>query len=479
MKSAVETLAPTRVKLTVEVPFAELEPAITEAYRKVGRQVRIKGFRPGKVPPRLLDQYVGRGAVLEEAVNDAVPALYGDAVREQEIEVLGHPDIELTKLEDGEELVFTAEVDIRPEITLPDYDGLPVTVDDIVSSDDEVTEQIDGLRDRFATLAGVERPAAAGDYVSIDLAAAIDGEPVEDASATNLSYEVGSNSLVDGLDDAIIGLDAGGSKEFSTQLRSGDEGGSTATATVTVRTVKEKQVPDLDDEFAQTASEFDTIDELRADIADRLTRIKALTQGAQARDRVLETLLERVDVPLPEHTLADEVSYRKQQLDQQLAAAGLTKEAYAGSEDKTPEDIDKEIEEGAANAIRAQFVLDAVARKEELSVTEADITDQIVRRARQSGVRSDEYAQQVVNSGQLGALMSEILRGKALALLLERAAVTDESGRPVDLDELLGREPGGPAETADSATGETDDEASAEAEPADADAAEESAEPAS
>jgi trigger factor len=483
MKSALETLAPTRVKLTVEVPFAELEPAITEAYRKVGRQVRIKGFRPGKVPPRLLDQYVGRGAVLEEAVNDAVPGLYGDAVREQEIDVLGHPDIELTKLADGEELVFTAEVDVRPEITLPDYDGLPVTVDDIVSTDEEVTEQIDGLRDRFATLAGVERPAAVGDYVSIDLAAEIDGEPVEDASATNLSYEVGSSSLVDGLDDAIVGLEAGGSKEFNTQLRAGAEGGSSATATVTVRTVKEKQVPELDDDFAQTASEFDTIDELRADIADRLTRIKALTQGAQARDRVLETLLERVDVPMPEHTLADEVSYRKAQLDQQLAAAGLTKEAYADSEDKTPEDIDKEIEEGAANAIRAQFVLDAVGRKEELSVTEADITDQIVRRARQSGVRSDEYAQQVVNTGQLGALMSEILRGKALALLLERATVTDASGRPVDLDALLAREPGGSAEAADSAAGEAPDAAAAEAEPADAESAEpgaeDSAEPAS
>jgi trigger factor len=493
MKSAVETLAPTRVKLTVEVPFAELEPAIAEAYRKVGRQVRIKGFRPGKVPPRLLDQYVGRGAVLEEAVNDAVPGLYGDAVREQQVDVLGHPDIELTKLTDGEELVFTAEVDVRPEITLPDYDGLPVTVDDIVSTDDEVTEQIEGLRDRFATLAGVERAVAAGDYVSIDLAAAVDGEPVEDASATNLSYEVGSNSLVDGLDDAIIGLEAGGSKEFSTQLRTGAEGGSTATATVSVRTVKEKQVPDLDDEFAQTASEFDTIDELRADIADRLTRIKALTQGAQARDRVLETLMERVEVPLPEHTLADEVSYRKQELDQQLAAAGLTKEAYAGSEDKTPEDIDREIEEGAANAIRAQFVLDAVARKEELSVTEADITDQIVRRARQTGIRSDEYAQQVVNSGQLGALMSEILRGKALALLLDRAAVTDASGRTVDLDALLSPDSGGSAEAAeadtdtdsvdDEADNEADDEAGTEAEAAGAaatdDSADESAEPAS
>jgi trigger factor len=439
MKSAVETLGPTRVKLTVEVPFTELEPAIAAAYRKVAQQVRVKGFRPGKVPPRIVDQYVGRGAVLDEAVNEAVPVLYGEAVREQQVEIMGHPEIEVTQFTDGEELVFTAEVDVRPEIELPDYDGLPVTVDDADFSEAEVDEQLQGLRDRFATLAGVERAAAAGDYVAIDLEATIDGEPVEDATANNLSYEVGSNSLVEGLDDAIVGLSVGESKEFDTQLRSGDEGGQAARASVTVRSVKEKQMPELDDDFAQTASEYDTIEELRADIGERMTRIKTLTQGVQARDKVLEALLERVDVPLPEHTLGDEVAYRKSQLDEQLEAAGLSKEVYAQSEDKTVEQLDSEIETNAADAIRAQFVLDAIARKEELSVEESDLTDQIVRRARQAGIRSDEYAQQVVNSGQLGALMSDILRGKALALVMERAVITDASGNAVDLDALAAR----------------------------------------
>lgn len=436
MKSAVETLGPTRIKLTVEVPFAELEPAVAAAYRKVAQQVRVKGFRPGKVPPRIVDQYVGRGAVLDEAMNEAVPALYSEAVREQQVEILGHPEIEVTQFTDGQELVFTAEVDVRPEIELPDYDGLPVTVDDAEFSDDEVTEQLHGLRDRFATLAGVERAAASGDYVAIDLSATIEGEPVEDASANNLSYEVGGNSLVEGLDDAIIGLSVGDSKEFETQLRSGDQGGQNAQATVTVRSVKEKQMPELDDDFAQTASEFDTLDELRADIGERMTRIKTLTQGVQARDNVLEALLEKVEVPLPEHVLGDEVSYRKSQLDQQLEAAGLTKEIYAQSEDKSAEDIDRDLEENAATAIKAQFVLDAIARKEELGVEESDLTDQIVRRAQQAGVRADEYAQQVVNAGQLGSLMSDILRGKALALVMERATITDASGRPVDLDAL-------------------------------------------
>jgi trigger factor len=455
MKSAVETLGPTRIKLTVEVPFEELKPAVDAAYRKVGQQVRVKGFRPGKVPPRIVDQYVGRGAVLEEAVNEAVPALYGDAVREQQVDILGHPEIEVTQFTDGEDLVFTAEVDVRPEIELPDYDGLPVTVEDAEFTDDEVTEQLQGLRDRFATLAGVERAAESGDYVSIDLAATIDGEPVEDATANSLSYEVGSDSLVEGLDDAIVGLSEGESKDFPTQLRSGDQGGQAALATVTLRSVKEKQVPELDDDFAQTASEFDTIDELRADVRERMTRIKALSQGVEARDKVLETLLERVEVPLPEHVLGDEVAYRQSQFEQQLAQAGITKEVYAQSEGKSVEDIDGEIETNARNAVKAQFVLDALARKEELSVDEADLTDQIVRRAQQAGVPADQYASQVVGAGQLGALMSDILRGKALALVMERATITDASGRPVDLEALT------PSESPEAAEAEAEAEAAA------------------
>ena len=444
MKSAVETLSPTRVKLTVEVPFDELKPSLDTAYKKMAQQVRLKGFRPGKVPPAMIDQYVGRGAVLEEAVNEALPRLYGEAVRENDVDILGHPEIEVTQFGDGDQLVFTAEVDVRPEITLPDYDGLPVTVDDAEVDDDKVEEQIQALRDRFATLKGVERAAANGDYVSIDLAASVGGEPVEDASATNLSYEVGSDSLVPGLDEAVVGLSAGESKDFETQLRAGEHGGEAAMTTVTVKSVKEKEVPALDDDFAQTASEFDTIDELRADVRERLSRVGRIQQGVQARDRALEVLLTKVDIPIPEHVLGDEVSYRKRSLDQQLQAVGATKERYAELEGKTVEQVDQEIEDGAKEAIRAQFVLDAIARKEELQVGEAELTDTIVRRARQSGMRADEYAQEVVNSGQLGSLMSEVLRGKALAHVLEHATITDASGRPVDLDSLT-KEFDGPA----------------------------------
>jgi trigger factor len=436
MKSAVENLGPTRVKLTVEVPFDELKPSLDSAYKKIGQQVRLKGFRPGKVPAAMIDQYVGRAAVLEEAVNDALPRLYGEAVRENDVDILGHPEIDVTEFNDGDRLVFTVEVDVRPEIELPDYTGLPVTVDDAELDDAQVDEQLEGLRERFAPLKGVERAVQNGDYVSIDLGATIDGEPVEDATASNLSYEVGSDSLVAGLDEALAGMSAGESKEFETQLRSGDQGGRTAVATVTVKSVKEKEVPALDDDFAQTASEFDTIGELREDIRERMSRIGRLQQGVQARDRVLEVLLERVDIPMPEHVLADEINYRKQSMDQQLQAAGITKEAYAQMENRSVEDIDTELEEGARSAIRAQFVLDAIARKEELQVAEAELTDQIVRRAQQAGLRADQYAQQIVQSGQLGALMSEVLRGKALAHVLEHATISDASGRPVDLDSL-------------------------------------------
>jgi trigger factor len=461
MKSAVETLGPTRVKLTVEVPFDELKPSMDAAYRKIGQQVRVKGFRPGKVPPRILDQYVGRAAVLEEAVNEALPRIYGEAVRENNLDILGHPEIEVTNFADGDQLAFTAEVDVRPEIELPPYDGLEVVIDSAEVDDARIDEQIGNLRERFATLKTVERRAENGDFVSIDLAATIDGQPIEDATANNLSYEVGSDSLVQGLDDAIVGLSAGESKDFETQLRAGDRGGEAAQAKVTVRTVKEKDVPALDDDFAQTASEFDTLDELRNDMRNRLERVGKLQQGMQARDRVLEVLLEKVEMPMPQHVLGDEVNYRKQSMEQQLQAAGMTKEQYAEFENKSVEDIDREIEEGAQQAIKAQFVLDAIARKEELTVSEAELTDTILRRAQQAGMRPDAYAQEVVNSNQLGALMGEVLRGKALALALEHAKIRDTAGNEIDLDSLT--EQFAPPE-ADDAGGDAEaEEAAAEA----------------
>lgn len=436
MKSAVETLSPTRVKLTVEVPFEELQPSLTSAYRKIGAQVRVQGFRPGKVPPRILDQRVGRGYVLEEAVSDAVPRFYGEAVRENEMAVLGQPEVEVTQFADGGQLVFTAEVDVRPQLELPDYDGLPVTVDDAEVTDADVEEQLGGLADRFAMLSTAERPVEHGDFVSIDLSASVAGDELPEASTAGLSYEVGSGSLMPGLDDALVGLAEGEEHTFPTELVGGEHAGETADVWVTVRSVKVKTLPEFDDEFAQTASEFDTLAELRDDIRRRLSRVRRLQQGAQARDRVLEALLERVDVPLPEKVVEAEVEWRRQSLQEQLDEAGLSLADYAEGSGQDIETVETELAEGARKAVAAQFVLDAVASKEQVAITEAELTDAVVRRAQRAGMAADAYAKELVQAGGLGAMTSELVRGKALATVLERAAVTDASGRPVDLQAL-------------------------------------------
>lgn len=434
MKSAVESLSPTRVRLTVEVAFEELKPDLAVAYREIGRQVRVSGFRPGKVPARILDQRVGRGVVLEQAVQEAVPRLYGDALRANDVQVVGQPAVEVTKFTDGDELIFTAEVDVRPEIVLPDYAGLPVTVDDADVTDEEIDEQIAGLRDRFGTLTTVDRPVSDGDFVLLDTVATVDGEEVPGGGATGLSYEVGSASLMPGLDEAVLGASEGDHRTFSSDLVRGEYAGRTAAIDVTVRSVKVKDLPELDDDFAQTASEFDTLAEMREDIRSRAARVKRVEQGISARDRVLEALLERVDVPIPDGMLQAEVDWRRTNIDEQLAEAGISKEDYFAAEDTTSEELDAEITTSAQSAVKAQFVLEAVASKEEVGVSEAELTDHIVRRAQQAGMSPDAFARQVVEAGALGTLATEIVRGKALAIILEHAVITDASGRAVDLN---------------------------------------------
>jgi len=450
VKSAVETLSPTRVKLTIEVPFDELRPSLDAAYKKIGSQVRVQGFRPGRVPPRVLDQRVGRGVVLEEAVQEAIPRFYGEAVQANEISVLGHPAVDVTDFTDGGELVFTAEVDVLPEVELPAYDGIAVTVDDVEVTDAEVDEQLATLRERFAVLHGVDRPAEAGDYVSIDLSASVDGEPVPGAETAGLSYEVGSGSMLPGLDDALIGLAEGGSTTFDSELVAGEYAGRTAQVEVTVRSVKAKDLPAFDDEFAQTASEFDTIDELRGDYRTRFERIKRLQQGVEARDKVLEALLAAVDLPLPASAVQDEVHWRRHNMEEQLESAGLTWEGYLEGSEQSSEEIEAEITSSAGEAVKSQLILDAIADKEELGITEAELSELVVRRAQRAGVAPDDYARRVVEAGQLGALVSEVRRGKALATVLEAATVTDASGRPVDLAQLReGEEPSGGAADGD------------------------------
>ena len=435
MKSEVETLNPTRVKLTVEVDFAELQSEVDAAYRKVAGQIRIPGFRPGKVPARIVDQRVGRAVVLEEAVNEAIPRFYGEAVAAAEVRVLSQPEIEVTNFADGEQLTFTAEVDVRPAIELPDLVKIPVTVDDAEVTDDDIDEQVKNLADRFGTLTSVERAVQTGDFVSVDIALTVDGEPIEDGTATGLSYEVGSNGLVEGLDSALLGLSAGESTEFPTGL-AGPFLGRDGRASATVRSVRTKQLPALDDAFAQEASEFDTLDELRADLRLRLERVKRLEQGMQARDKVLEALLSQVDIPLPERTVDAEIESRRQALDEQLSANGLDLDAYLASQEESLQEHETHIKVDIERDMRAQFVLDAVATKEELGIEEAELSEYIVRRASRAGIDPDAYAQQLVRTGTVSMAVADVLRGKALAYVLEQAVVTDASGRVVDLNRL-------------------------------------------
>ena len=437
MKSAVETLSPTRAKLTVEVPFEELKPSLDAAYQKIAKQINVPGFRRGKVPPAVIDRQVGRGPVLDEAINAVVPQQYMAALQEHDLEPLAQPEIEVTKLEDNELLEFTAEVDVKPEITLPAYDGLEAQVDDIEITDADVEEQVQALRERFGTLVDVERAAADGDFVTIDLKATQDGEVVEGAEVAGMSYKVGRGGMLDGLDEALTGMSAGDEKTFSSELVGGDLVGEPVEVLVAVTAVQEQQLPEVDDEFAQLASEFDTAEELTADVRERLGRGKRLEQAAAARDAVLEKMLEQVEIPLPESLVADELNARRKNIEEQLVYAGITMDKYLEDENQTVEEFEADLDRRVRDAVTAQFILDEVAKKEELGIDQAELSQHLVRRAQQSGQDPQEFANHMFEHNHIPELVQEILRGKALAKVVETATVTDASGNVVELARLL------------------------------------------
>jgi trigger factor len=436
VKSTVESMSPTKVRLIVEVPFEELKPSLDAAYQSIARQITVPGFRKGKVPPQVIDQRVGRGPVLEEAINDALPKLYSQAVQDNKVKAIGRPEVDVTEFNDKESLQFSAEVEVRPEITLPDLEGLEAEVEDIAVTDDEVTEQIEALQQRFGSLNPVERAVQDKDFITLDLSATKDGEKIEEAQATGLSYQVGSGQLLDGLDEAVVGLNAGESNTFVTQLVGGSLKGEDVDVDVTVTAVKEQELPEFDDDFAQTASEFDTADELKADIRARLERGKRLEQAGEARDAVLEKILTLVDVPVPEGLLVDELAARKENLEQQLGYSGMTFEQFLEGEEQTQEEFDEDLKKRSEDAIKAQFVLDLVAEQQELSVNDQELTEHIVRHAQRSGVGPDQFAQHAVEHNLVPSLVSEVVRGKALAHLVENAKVTDASGNVVELKNL-------------------------------------------
>jgi trigger factor len=464
VKTDVEELSPTRVRLSVEVPFDELKPSIDKAYREVGRQVRIPGFRPGRVPPPVIDRRVGRDVVLTQAVNDAIPELYTKAVTDSDVVALGQPEVEITNLDDGKELTFTAEVDIRPRFDLPDLSTVAVTVDDTLVTPDEVAERLAMLQDRFASLKGVQRPVEDGDHVSIDLSASVDGQPVEDAQASGLSYAVGSDSLLDGLDQTLTGMSAGESATFTSELAGGEFAGREAEVTVTVHSVKAKEVPDLDDDFAQLASEFDTLGELRADTRAQLERDKTMQQVIQARNSALEAVLAQVDMPLPEAVVAEEAKHNREAILDQLNRAGASLDGYLEMTGQTEEQFETDIEERARRSVKVTFVLDELARNEELGVDQAELSAYVMRQAEQMGVSPDQLAQQLVDNGQLNFAAAEVLRGKAMNVIAERVKVTDKSGNPVDIAAALNTPVGPAGETEGDVLAESDGDADAVAE---------------
>ena len=438
MKSTVEKLSPTRVRINVEVPFTELQPDFDRAYKELAKQVRLPGFRPGKAPAKLLEARIGRGAVLQQVVDAALPGRYSEAVTTTELRPLGEPEIEVTKIEDGDELVFTAEVDVRPEITLPDLSGLTIDVDAIEVDDADVDAELEALRARFGTLKGVERPAKTGDFVSIDLSASIDGEDLPEAATEGLSHEIGSGQLIEGLDEALVGLSEGESATFTTTLVGGAHAGREADVTVTVKSVKERELPEADDEFAQLASEFDTLAELRENLTEQVRRVKRIHQAEKIRDTALETLLGLVEVPLPEAIVQAQVDAALHDaihaLDHDEARLAELLEAQGSSREK----FDVDSREAAEKAVKTQLLMDAIADDLEIQVGQSDLTERLVLMSRQYGIEPQQMLQLLQQQNRLPAVFADVRRGLTVAAVVEAATVTDSAGNVVDTSEFFG-----------------------------------------
>jgi trigger factor len=418
VKSSVEVLSPTRVRLDVEVAYSELESHIANAYKRVAATVNIPGFRKGKIPASMIDQRVGRGAVIDEAINTALPEFYGQAAREHSVAVIGRPEVDVKEFVDKDKLVFAVEVDVRPEVKLPDFSKITIEVDDVVVADADVDEQIESLRTRFGTLTTVEREVKTGDFTTLDMTAYIDGQEVDGGQANDISYEVGSNTMIDGLDEQLVGMKAEDVKTFDTQLV-GQQEGEKGEVKVTVKAVKERELPPIDDAFAKLASEFDTLAELKSDFVVRLERVKKMEQGAQARDRLVEKLLADNDIPVPDNLVELEVN-------DHLEGEGRLEDAEHRAE------VDGQVR----SSLKSDFLLDAIVAAEEVQVTEIELTEYLVRTSQRYGMAPQQFAEELQKAGQIQQLVAEVTRAKALASVLGRITVKDVSGHVIDLEAL-------------------------------------------
>jgi len=443
VKTTVEKLSPTRVKLNISVTPEELKPSITRAYENIGSQVNIPGFRKGKVPPQLIDQRVGREEVLNRAVSDGLDTFYRQAVTDEKIRVLGRPEADIKTWPEVKDfsgdLELVVEVDVRPEFTLPKLDGLKLTVDAVEVSADDVKDELDNLRSRFGTLVTVDRAAKTGDFAQLDLVAKIGDNEVD--SATSISYEVGSGELIEGIDEALDGLSAGEDTTFESTLLGGDHEGETAFISVSLIAVKERELPEADDEFAQIASQFDTIKELKADIKSQVERSKAFGQGAQARDQIVDELLKSVDIPVPPKLVEDEVR------------------RHLENENRLEDDAHRaEVTESSEKTFRAQILLDSIVEAEEVKVSQDELTTYLVQGAAQYGMEPGEFIQVLDKNGQIPGMIAEVARSKALAVVLDKAKVVDSKGKAVDVSAFTAPLTGfGDGEFVDANVPESDD----------------------
>ena len=426
-----EKLSPTRVKLTIAVPPEELKPSIDHAYKHIAEQVTIPGFRKGKVPPPIIDQRIGRGEVLNHAVSEGLDRLFQQAVAEEGLSTLGRPEADVTQWPEEKDfsgdLVVSVEVDVRPEFSLPDYSKYTLEVEALSVDKKAVDAELDQLRERFASLVSVDRPIKTGDFVQIDLVATIGDNTID--TANSISYEVGSGQLIDGIDEALDTLTAGETTTFASELVGGDHAGETANIEVTVLSVKERELPDADDDFASIASQFDTIDELREDLKKEVERKGRLTQAQEARDKLVEKMVSELDLPLPEVVVEQEVHRHLEQ------------------ENRLEDDEHrKEVTESTGKSLRTQFVLDELVSSLEVQPTQDELSTYLVQSAGQYGMEPAEFIQALNQQNQLGAVANEVSRSKALSQALKSVTVKDSKGKKVDLSDFLG-EVGTPAES--------------------------------
>lgn len=421
MKTSVEKITPTHAKLTLSISPEELKPYIDQAYKSIAKQVQVPGFRKGNVPNQLIDARVGRPVVLEQAISDALDRFYQDALAEQELLPLGRPEADVKQTPEvadfSGDLVVEIEVDIRPEVEIADWKGLKLEVDAAEVTDEDVDAEVDELRARFGTLKVVERPIENGDFAVIDLVARIDGEVIDEAKG--LSHEVGSGELLDGTDEALLTLTAGEETTFESTLLGGEKAGEKAEITITVESVKERELPELDDEFAQLASEFDTVDEMKADLREQAAKKKAFDQLEQARVAAIDALLEANEVPVPEQLVEDEVKRHLEQEGKSL-------------DDEHGEEVRAE----ANRSFQQQVLLDEIIKAEQVEVEQEEFTQYLFQQSSQYGIAPQEFVQIMQQNNQIPQLVGEVARSKAVLYVLEDAEIVDSNGNSVDLSEF-------------------------------------------